>query len=238
MADMRDHIIREIRRLTAANGGKAPGVLLFQSETGIGESSWRGVYWARWGDAVAEAGYAPNTFNRKMDSDKVFAQLATAVRHFGKIPTDSELKLYGRNRSSFPHGNTIRSHFNTKANMIARLREWTVSRPEFADVTAMLPIQESAPPEFKRSKVNEGIVYLIQSGAHYKIGRSDELERRIKEIRIALPDAATLIHSIVTDDPAGIEAYWHRRFADRRANGEWFKLSSGDVAAFKRRKFQ
>ena len=120
--------------------------------------------------------------------------------------------------------------------MIARLKDWVLANPTFQDVAALLPEVSDASPQ--PSRPTEGLVYLIKSGAHYKIGRSDELERRVKEIRIALPEAASLVHSIRTDDPAGIEAYWHRRFADRRANGEWFKLTNADVVAFKRRKFQ
>jgi hypothetical protein len=51
------HILREIKRTTQANGGTPLRKLQFESETGIKRYDWFGVYWARWSDAVREAGY-------------------------------------------------------------------------------------------------------------------------------------------------------------------------------------
>lgn len=56
----KDHIIAEIRRTAALNGGVPLGRLVFFKETGIKESDWTGRFWARWNDAVREAGFEPN----------------------------------------------------------------------------------------------------------------------------------------------------------------------------------
>jgi hypothetical protein len=77
-----------------------------------------------------------------------------------------------------------------------------------------------------------GFVYLPKAGPHYKIGKTKDLDARLGQIKLQLPFDVEVVHKIATDDPTGIESYWHRRFMNKRDNGEWFSLSEEDVAAF------
>jgi hypothetical protein len=236
---MREQITEEIRRLAVENGGRPPGQELFENRTGIKRHEWEGKVWTRWSEGLIESGLAPNEFGRKLDRTEAFTAFANLIRELQRVPTRPEFEMRRRNDPTFPSYKSVVAQFESKAHMVAALRSWAQSVQGFEDVVALLPIgTPHEKTEGKGTKTREGHVYLIKSGAHYKIGRGEELEKRVKQIRTALPDTSSLEHSIRTDDPAGIEAYWHRRFEDKRANGEWFKLTLQDVAAFKRRKYQ
>jgi hypothetical protein len=233
---MREQILAEIKRL-AKERGAAPGKRVFENATGIKEHNWRGIYWAKWNDVLSDAGLLGNEMTTAYSIEAMMDPIVDACRYYGRFPTTAELMLYGQGKPSFPSEKTIRNRFPRRAELITALAAYAQERSSLADVGLLLPKVEkmSAPRE---TKVAEGVVYLLKSGSHYKIGRSDQIERRVKEIRITLPESVELVHSIRTDDPSGIEAYWHRRFAHLRANGEWFKLGAPEVAAFRKRKYQ
>ena len=86
------------------------------------------------------------------------------------------------------------------------------------------------------AEAQEGYVYLMQFGSEYKIGTSNNVERRFRELRTQMPYEGRIIHTIATGDPEGIEAYWHQYYSGKRLKGEWFQLSSNDIRYFKKRK--
>jgi len=229
-------ILSEIKRIASSNGGKAPGRERFEKETGISVSEWYPHVWLRWGDALAEAGFEANRFAVKMDTNVVLDKYIALIRELGRVPLEAELKIKARKDPTFPsHG--VFAKFGGKVTLLAAVRERCETQAA-ADVLSLLPAASGSTDQreslSKPRKIQTGYVYLMKSGRHFKIGRSNSVGRREWELGIKIPIPPTTIHYIETDDPVGVEAYWHRRFADKRGEGEWFDLVAEDVAAFKR----
>lgn len=78
-----------------------------------------------------------------------------------------------------------------------------------------------------------GFVYLVRAGTGaYKIGRSINVEKRLQSLRTQSPDPITLVHAVPVSDSVWAERFIHTRFAPHRGKGEWFALSSDQVAWF------
>jgi hypothetical protein len=227
------HILQEIHRTAAANGGKPLGWRRFAAATGIREADWLGKFWARWGDALQEAGFARNRLQAAYSRDDLLEKYALFAEELGRLPTANDLRMKDRVEPGFPNQKVF-ERLGTKLDLVRLVREHcegTGSHPTVIGLCdGYVPSGSSRISRQGAQTGEPGYVYLIKSGRFFKVGRSNSAGRREYEVALQLPEKANTVHVIKTDDPVGIEAYWHNRFADRRKNGEWFALASVDVA--------
>lgn len=237
----KDLIISEIQRTAVANGGKPLGRLRLEREAGIKEYHWK-RHWSRYNDALRAAGFEPNAITVAYTRDEVLQRVTELARRLGRFPTQSDMLVASQDGSGFPTPKTVVRRFGNKAGLVATVADYCAREGGLDDVAGFCASEAPASgravaAEGKLNTANDGFVYLLRSGRFFKIGRTNHVGRRERELTIQLPEPASTVHSIRTDDPEGIEAYWHRRFAEKRKNGEWFDLTREDVAVFRRRKF-
>lgn len=232
----KEEIIAEIQRIAKENGGKPPGVDRFEGITGIRPYDWQ-KYWLKFTDAQFEAGFKPNQMVGSLGDDFKFEKLAQLMRDIGKFPTRVELRHRKLADPDFPSASTIEHMGGNKQEVIIKFLNWCRDKPEYADVVKLLEgIKIETATEYVSDEgVKCGFVYLVRGHpGEYKIGRTNLVDRRLSELGATASIEQELVHAVKTDDPAGIETYWHRRFQDKRMKGEWFKLNSSDVRAFRR----
>jgi hypothetical protein len=235
----KQHILTEIKR--TAVGKRALGRDRFFQETGIKSADWEGKYWIRWSDAVREAGFAPNEMSAAYDNAYLLDKLVVLIRELRHFPVKAEFQLKTRSDPSFPNQKTF-SRFGSKTQIAACVADYSRARTGYDDVIAacdaIRPVNAKEQKlELSGNSETFGFVYLFKSGRHFKLGRSNSVGRREYELKLQLPEKPVKVHEIRTDDPLGIETYWHNRFAPKRRGGEWFDLTTADVRAFKRRTF-
>lgn len=233
----KEQILDEIRRTAKDNGDVALGAERFSAITGIPTSAWRGRYWRQWSDAVREAGFQPNRPKDAHHPDDLVLRLLELTRELKRFPTYADLGLARRKDKSFPSHHGFTERLGSVEERIELVRQRALQGADYRDVLEYLPPADQQELVAETEGTVDGFVYMLKLGKHFKIGKTFAVPRRHREIAIELPERPDVVHTIATDDPSGIEAYWHNRFAAKRTNGEWFALSSVDVRAFKRRKF-
>lgn len=240
----KNHILAEIRRTAAEHGGVAWSGRRFEAETGIKESEWAGVHWARWADAVEEAGFSRNALTQEYDEEALLDAYIQLIRYLGRFPVRNEVRMRARSNSEFASDSVFNNRWGGKVQTAARILAYCRSVDGYEDVASICaPIAARAADKSEsgpsKAEENTGYVYLAQfQGRYYRVGRTKQVGRSEAELSMALSTKSKIIHAIKTDDPVGIEAYWHRRFENRPRRGEWFELTGEDVCAFKRRKTQ
>lgn len=236
----KDIILAEVRRTASQNGGVALGRLRLAADAGVKEHHWR-KYWARYNDLIREAGFEPNKATEGWTEEELAGFIAALAKRLGRFPTNADVRIVKSTDPDFPTSTVFERRLGNKAEKVAKVAAYCRSKAGYEDVLAMClestTDNDAGSAEPSRNGANDGFVYLIKSGRFYKIGRSVHAGARERQLAIQLPEPVTTVHVIKTDDPTGIEAYWHQRFAKQRKNGEWFELGRDDVAAFRRRKF-
>lgn len=74
-------------------------------------------------------------------------------------------------------------------------------------------------------------VYAIECAGFVKIGWTSNLALRVKHLTTANPLPLRVLGAI--DGTRGTEQEFHRMFAKKQENGEWFKLSQDDLETIK-----
>ncbi|MCP3875386.1 MAG: GIY-YIG nuclease family protein [Desulfobacteraceae bacterium] len=172
-------------------------------------------------------------------NDELILFYIKLIRELGSFPIDGQLKLKAKESPKFPSQFSFR-RLGQKAERVRKVISFCKNKKEYEDV---IEYCEPVAALEKTSSENDfidnqriGYVYLIRHGnrKEYKIGKTYNPIKREGEIRLEPPEKVKPIHTIATDEPSGVERYWHNRFSDKRKEGEWFELSADDVRAFKK----
>lgn len=80
-----------------------------------------------------------------------------------------------------------------------------------------------------------GYVYFVQEymNGSFKIGKTKHIEKRMNVFGVKLPFENKLIYLIKTGNHHQTEAAFHKHFADKRLEGEWFALTKEDLSWIK-----
>ncbi len=224
--------------------GKTPSEKKLYKDTSV--TIWdRMKYWSNYGELVREAGLTPNIFDKTKYSQVQLCEIfIKVIREKNKWPTRGELDVKHYNDSIFPSSSTFYNKLGLTGELAQTILKYVDDKRGYDDIVKIcnlaLKKYEKYNDSSKTLATSEGFVYLGKQHGVYKIGETNDLNRRREELSTQASEPMVYLHDIKTDDRYGVEKYWHNRFKSKKKKkgktlrGEWFNLCSSDVKAFKR----
>ena len=191
----RQQIVAEVQRIARENGGQAPGRQAFERATGIKTAEWYPYIWLRWGDVLGEAGYEPNLLQTKARDEILIEKYIGLARQLGRFPVEGEIRRRAREDKAFPSHSAF-YRFGGKEKLLEAVAAHCCKTSGFEDVLALCTEREMKSAHVKTAKreherqIATEYVYLMKSGPHYKIGRTNSVGRRGSELAIKITSSA------------------------------------------------
>ncbi len=240
---IKEEVVKVLQK-AAKEYGKTPGEKVFYESSNLNIYILHRLGWENYGELCDDAGIPRNKFdNTQYTKDQLHELFIGAIREKGKWPSRSFLDVKTFKDDSFPGSATFYKALGQVKNgdLPRSILKYVEDKPVFDDVVDICnKTLEEYSGEGKNTEARRadgGWVYLYKHGQYnqFKIGKTNDLLRRGREITIKLPEKCTLIHSIKTVDMSGVETYWLNRFRKtaEELNGEWFKLSRDDIREFR-----
>src|SRR3989442_14668099 len=178
----KESIVTAYNDIVAERGGKIIGEAVFTRETGISTYYWHGAYWRSWSAFQADAGPPPNQPTQRISDETLLQCFAQLALERSDIPIEADLVLKRQEDPSFPDKSCFRRWGNRNA-LLAKVADYCTGKGEFARVLQFLKQGASNSLDRRLDSLEiKGFVYLLRSGKYYKIGRSNAVGRRLREL--------------------------------------------------------
>lgn len=235
----KEEIIKAVQRWARENR-RTPSEKIIREELRIPKLDWIN-YWTKITDLQREAGLAPQGFDKtKYTKKDLCDEFIKFIREIKKWPSRDELDYKRRHNLNFPASGTFYDTLGKvkTGDLPQAILDYIDNKQDYEDIShicsTVLKHHQDISEISKDNQLEHGFVYLGKRGSHYRIGRTKDLDQRRNDHNINQPEYFEYIYAIETDDMVHIENYWHKRFELKKITGEWFKLNSSDVKAFKR----
>lgn len=130
-------------------------------------------------------------------------------------------KIYKDEANRMDFGTTVKlcDYLNCKINDLYKL----VDEDEYEKLK-----KRSLDEKIERVK---GVVYFLKDKevGLVKIGRTTDLEKRIKSLEYEYETNLELLAKLPSDNVVNLEKKMHLKFKESNFSGEWFKLSESDI---------